>query len=83
MRVRRLAAGEIGPGVLAEGEILAEATMAQQIDNMEGMAVHRTRAGEIVVTLVSDDNFNHFLQRTLLLQFRLIETPVAGIAPRR
>ena len=45
--------------------------MGYQIDNMEGLAVHRTDAGDIVLTLVSDDNFSP-LQRTMLLQFTLV-----------
>jgi hypothetical protein len=38
---------------------------------MEGMAVHRGTGGETVVTLISDNNFNRLLQRTLFLQFTL------------
>ncbi len=45
--------------------------MGYDIDNMEGLAVHRTDAGDIILTLISDDNFSP-LQRTLLLQFRLV-----------
>jgi hypothetical protein len=39
---------------------------------MEGLAVHQTPAGEIVLTLISDDNFFPALQRTELLQFTLV-----------
>ena len=39
------------------------ADMGYQIDNMEGLSVHRTAAGDIMLTLISDDNFS-FLQRT-------------------
>ena len=39
---------------------------------MEGLSVHRSPDGETVLTLVSDDNFSP-LQRTLLLQFTLVE----------
>jgi hypothetical protein len=39
---------------------------------MEGLSVHRLPSGEIVLTLVSDDNFSA-LQRTVLLQFTLAE----------
>jgi hypothetical protein len=39
---------------------------------MEGLSVHRAAGGEIVLTLVSDDNFS-VVQRTLLLQFTLAE----------
>src|SRR5215471_3781342 len=42
------------------------------IDNMEGLSVHRSAGGETILTLISDDNFSA-LQRTLLLQFTLVE----------
>ena len=45
--------------------------LAYQIDNMEGIAVHRNAAGETIITLVSDDNFSA-IQRNLLLQFALV-----------
>ena len=40
---------------------------------MEGLALHTGARGETVLTLISDDNFNHFLQRNILLQFALVE----------
>ena len=52
--------------------MLIEADLNYQIDNMEGIAVHRNAGGETIVTLVSDDNFS-FVQRNLLLQFKLME----------
>jgi len=39
---------------------------------MEGMSVHEDATGELVLTLVSDDNFSR-LQRSILLQFTLAE----------
>ena len=39
---------------------------------MEGLGVHTAKDGATIVTMVSDDNFS-ILQRTILLQFRLIE----------
>jgi hypothetical protein len=39
---------------------------------MEGLSVHTGADSAIVLTMISDDNFN-FLQRTVLLQFRLVE----------
>lgn len=71
MRIRRIASGDLKPGADIEGEVLLEATMAQQIDNMEGLGVHQDESGATIVTVISDDNFNRGLQRTLLLQFRL------------
>ncbi|MBU2581354.1 MAG: esterase-like activity of phytase family protein [Alphaproteobacteria bacterium] len=71
MRLRRLAVSDIKPNANIEGEVLLEATMSQDIDNMEGLAIHQDRSGAPVLTLISDDNFNRLFQRTILLQFRL------------
>lgn len=71
MRIRRIAAGDLKPGARLEGEVLIEADMTFEIDNMEGLAVHRDGKGQTVVTLISDDNFNKLVQRTVLLQFTL------------
>jgi hypothetical protein len=73
MRLRRLAASEIAPGARLTGRTVLEADMGYEIDNMEGIAVHRGSAGEVIVSLVSDDNFNSFIQRTVFLQFALRE----------
>lgn len=71
-RLRRIAAKEIASGKPMRGEVLLKADQRNAIDNMEGLAVHRTGDGESVLTVISDDNFS-FLQRTLLLQFTLPE----------
>jgi hypothetical protein len=73
MRIRRLLATEIRPGAKLVGRTLVSADSGFEIDNMEGIAVHRGGNGENVVTVISDDNFNRFLQRTILLQFTLHE----------
>jgi hypothetical protein len=72
MRIRRLAAEETRPGARLDGHLVFEADQSYEIDNMEGIAVHRGARGETVVSLISDDNFNHFLQRTVFLQFTLL-----------
>ena len=72
MRIRRIPLASVKPGALLDGPVLISADYGFQIDNMEGIAAHRTAAGETVLTLVSDDNFSS-LQRTLLLQFTLLE----------
>jgi hypothetical protein len=72
VRMRRIALGAIKPDALVDGPVLFEADLGYEIDNMEGLSVHRLPSGEIVLTLVSDDNFSA-LQRTLLLQFTLAE----------
>jgi hypothetical protein len=72
MRIRKIALADIKPDAVVDGPVLMEADMRYQIDNMEGLAVHRTAAGETVLTMISDDNFSP-LQRTVLLQFTLRE----------
>jgi hypothetical protein len=72
MRIRKLSLDDIKPGAVVDGPVLIAADLGYQIDNMEGMSVHRNAAGETIVTLISDDNFS-VLQRTLLLQFALVE----------
>jgi len=72
MRIRRISLAAIAPDALVDGRELIFADMGFQIDNMEGLSVHRTAAGETILTLVSDDNFSA-LQRTILLQFKLVE----------
>ena len=70
LRIRRIPLAGIKPDTLVDGKPLIEADLGYQIDNMEGIAVHRNARHETVITLVSDDNFS-VLQRNLLLQFTL------------
>ena len=49
--------------------MLLEADLGQQIDNYEGISVHRS-GEEVVLTLLSDNNFSGW-QRTMLMQFSL------------
>jgi hypothetical protein len=72
VRIRRIALADVAPGALVDGTSLFEADLGQEVDNMEGLSVHRSERGEIVLTMISDDNFSA-LQRTLLLQFTLAE----------
>jgi hypothetical protein len=85
IRLRLLPADVIKAGATASGEVLLEADTSQEIDNLEGLAVSETAAGETILTLISDDNFNRFLQRTVLLQFALTDRKTAramdGAAP--
>lgn len=68
-RLRRVPGRTIEPGATVEGELLLDADLAQEIDNMEALAVHR-EGTRTLVTLMSDDNFS-MLQRTVLLEFEL------------
>lgn len=71
MRLRRLKANDIKPGALLDGEVLLVADALNEIDNMEGLAVHSDALGRTILTLISDDNFNRTLQSTMLIQFAL------------
>jgi hypothetical protein len=70
IRIRAVPFSAIKPGALVDGAELIAADMGFQIDNMEGLSVHRDASGALVLTLISDDNFSP-LQRNLLLQFTL------------
>ncbi len=73
MRIRRIPGDAIRPGATIDGPVLMEADMSNQIDNMEGLAARTDERGQTVLTLVSDDNGNRLLQRTILLQFVLVQ----------
>jgi len=72
VRIRSIALTSIAPKALVDGPVIFQADLGEEIDNMEGIDAHITAGGETVLTLVSDDNFSP-LQRTLLLQFTLVE----------
>jgi len=71
IRIRRIPLEDIKEGAMVDGRSMFDADLAFQIDNMEGIGVHRNSAGETIVTLVSDDNFS-IIQRNLLLQFSVV-----------
>ena len=72
MRIRRFPLAEIKPGAVIKGEVLIEANRLASIDNMEAMAIHRNPAGELILTLLSDDNFSAW-QRTIMLRFAVVQ----------
>jgi hypothetical protein len=71
-RLRLLPATSTAAGAILDGAEIARFEGSLTVDNMEGIDVRRGSSGETLVWLVSDDNFS-FLQRTLLLMFRLVE----------
>jgi len=73
MRIREIAANRVRPGAVLNGKTLLRADLRYEIDNMEGMATHMNKRGRNVLTLISDNNFNSFLQRTLILQFEMLK----------
>ena len=72
IRIRRIPLESVAPGALIDGPAIFNADLGQEIDNFEGIDAHVTPAGDTVLTLVSDDNFS-LIQRTLLMQFTLVE----------
>jgi len=83
MRLRHIAANEIAPSARIAGRILFQGDSSYDIDNMEGLSVHRGAGGETILSMISDDNFNHFLQRTVFLQFTLLDDRASGVSPSR
>lgn len=72
MQIRRIKGDDIKPGAVVDGEILLNADMGYQIDNMEGLDVVVEPGGDIRLIIVSDDNHS-ILERNLMLEFRLVE----------
>ncbi|WP_275791175.1 esterase-like activity of phytase family protein [Pararhizobium gei] len=72
MQIRRISGDTIKPGAVVDGEVLIQADMGFQIDNMEGIDVVNAANGDVRILLVSDDNHS-ILQRNLMLEFRLAE----------
>lgn len=70
MRIRRIKGEDIRPGAVVDGEVLIDVGMSHEIDNMEGIDVVEGPEGRPHLIIVSDDNGN-FLQRNLMLEFRL------------
>ncbi len=81
-RLRLIKPDELHPGAVVRGENLLDASMNQVIDNMEGLAVHPGADGSVIISMISDDNFNHALQRTVLLQFALDAAGLASAGTR-
>lgn len=71
-RLVRVAAGDLAAGRVVRPTPVWQSEGGDEIDNMEGLAVDTAPDGATLVTLVSDDNF-FWLERTLLLRFRLVE----------
>ncbi|WP_431860367.1 esterase-like activity of phytase family protein [Azospirillum sp.] len=81
-RIVRVPGAALVPGAVIEGEELARIQPPLLLDNYEGIAAVPGPAGETLVYVVSDDNFNTTLQRTYLLMLALPDRPLAQ-APGR
>ncbi len=71
--MRHIQAKSIKPNAILDGEVIADAAMNFNIDNMEGLSLRQGANGETLVYLVSDNNFNAPLQQNLLMLFELRE----------
>ncbi|EIM25164.1 esterase-like activity of phytase family protein [Microvirga lotononidis] len=69
-RLRRIEAAALKAGARVDGNVLYESEASHQVDNMEGLAIHR-EGRDTVLSLISDDNFSS-LQKTVLLEFSLL-----------
>jgi hypothetical protein len=79
MRLRLIKQQQLRPRQVIDGDILVAASGgSREIDNMEGLAAHVAPGGETIVTMISDDNFNRGLQRTILLQFAISAADLAA-----
>lgn len=72
MRIRRINSEAVRRGELVNGPALIEANLGHRIDNMEALDVWRRDDGALMVSILSDDN-QSFLQRTIYLEFRLVD----------
>ena len=70
LRLRHIAEKDIVKGAVLDGPVLMQADMSYQIDNMEGIDAWTRADGQVMVSLISDDNHS-ILQRNLYLEFAL------------
>ena len=71
--LRKFNTNDLGKTKTLKGELLfAGRQPFFAIDNMEGLAVHKTKKAAIQLTIISDDNFNRSLQRTLIYRFEIL-----------
>ena len=70
LQIRRIRGETILPGAVLDGEVLINLNARYGIDNFEGLSARVTGTGDVLIYIVSDNNFNP-LQKNLLLVFRL------------
>lgn len=70
MAIRLIKASDLKNGAIVDARLLMEAAAPSElVDNMEGLSAHRLDNGDLVFSLISDDNYNRELQRTVFYQF--------------
>lgn len=80
-RIVRLPATAFDRGNTVATQELAYLAPPMSVDNMEGIAVRKGDAGEMLVYLVSDNNFSGY-QRTLLMMFELAPSAKPSVKSR-
>lgn len=67
-QIRKIAIADIHPGAVLDGPVIFSADGDQEIDNMEGLSIWHREDGQIMITMISDNNFSP-LQRNVWLEF--------------
>lgn len=80
MQMRLIRGETLKRDAVLDGEVLIDVGQRYSIDNMEGLAVREDDNGDLLIYVISDDNFNP-LQRTLLLMFRLERNEAPELEP--
>jgi hypothetical protein len=71
--VREIGRVDIKANARLDGHEIAQFTMRENIDNMEGLSLRRDASGKTLLYMIADDNYNHPIQRTVLLMFELAQ----------
>jgi len=72
--IRQFKTSKLKSGKALKGDLLFSGRQPFfAVDNMEGLAIHQTEKAATQLTIISDDNFNRSLQRTLIYRFELIK----------
>lgn len=78
-RLTLLPAMSVKAGKTIKGDVIADLAYPFNLDNMEALAVRQNAAGETIIYIMSDNNYNR-LQRNLLMMFRLDDQGVKKAA---
>lgn len=73
-RLVRLPALSIKAGKTLKGDVIADLAYPLNMDNMEALAVRQNEAGETLIYIMSDNNYNR-LQRNLVMMFKIDKGP--------
>lgn len=71
VRFRLIERRAIAPGRLVDGTLIGQLEKPLTVDNMEALAARPGPGREMIVYVLSDDNFNRPQQRTILMMFTL------------